>query len=83
MLQEYFEGRKILSKQLDTTLQTSSAVVVFPIPGGPDNRAALKPNPSSLLNRAEYNNKLYSKCYQRLNQRENLANLCKMYVLSH
>ena len=26
---------------LSLTLQTSTAVVVFPIPGGPDNKAAL------------------------------------------
>ena len=30
------------------TLQTSVDVVVFPTPGGPDNKAALHPDPSSL-----------------------------------
>ena len=33
----------------DCTLQTIVAVVVLPIPGGPDNKAALNPAPVSSL----------------------------------
>ncbi len=33
----------------ELTSQTRAAVVVFPTPGGPDNNAALNPEPSSLL----------------------------------
>ena len=42
----------------DCTLQTIVAVVVLPIPGGPDNKAALNPAPVSSLpkNLPEINN---------------------------
>lgn len=35
--------------ETELTSQTRAAVVVFPTPGGPDNNAALNPEPSSLL----------------------------------
>lgn len=34
--------------ETELTSQTRAAVVVFPTPGGPDNNAALNPEPSSL-----------------------------------
>ena len=43
---------QIHSVHINFTLHTSSADVVFPTPGGPDSKAALKQNPSSRLNLA-------------------------------
>jgi len=47
--------------RFNCTLQTIVAVVVLPIPGGPDNRAALNPAPVSSLttNLPVIKNKIY------------------------
>lgn len=39
----------VYMSETELTSQTRAAVVVFPTPGGPDNNAALNPEPSSLL----------------------------------